>query len=72
MWHWGEELKKARIIEMLKITYRYWNLMAPLLMRYETLAKGGNRLRLMAMVAEHGYTDPRWATTRQYPQKGYY
>ena len=34
--------------------------------------KGGNRLRLMAMVVEHGYTDPRWATARQYSQKGYY
>ena len=28
--------------------------------------KGGNRLRLMAMVIENGYTDPRWATARQY------
>ena len=34
--------------------------------------KGGNRLRLMTMVVEHGYTDPRWATARQYAQKGYY
>jgi len=34
--------------------------------------KGGNRLRLMAMVIEHGYTDPRWATARQYSEKGYY
>ena len=34
--------------------------------------KGGNRLRLMAMVVEHGYTDPRWATARQYSEKGYY
>ena len=34
--------------------------------------KGGNRLRLMAMVVEHGYTDPLWATARQYSQKGYY
>ena len=34
--------------------------------------KGGNRLRLMAMVIENGYTDPRWATARQYSQKGYF
>ena len=34
--------------------------------------KGGNRMRLMAMVMEKGYTDPRWATARQYAQKGYY
>ena len=34
--------------------------------------KGGNRLRLMAMVVEHGYTDPRWATARQYSEKGYF
>ena len=34
--------------------------------------KGGNRLRLMAMVVENGYTDPRWATARQYSQKGYF
>lgn len=34
--------------------------------------KGGNRMRLMQAVMEHGYTDPRWATGRQYQQKGYY
>ena len=34
--------------------------------------KGGNRLRLMAMVIERGYTDPRWATARQYSEKGYF
>lgn len=34
--------------------------------------KGGNRMRLMAMVMEKGYTDPRWATAKQYAQKGYY
>ena len=34
--------------------------------------KEGNRLRLMAMVVEHGYTDPRWATARQYSEKGYF
>lgn len=34
--------------------------------------KGGNRMRLMAMVMEKGYADPRWATARQYAQKGYY
>ena len=26
----------------------------------------------MAMVVEHGYTDPRWATARQYSEKGYF
>ena len=34
--------------------------------------KGGNRLRLMTMVVEHGYKDPRWATARQYSEKGYF
>lgn len=34
--------------------------------------KGGNRMRLMATVVEKGYRDPRWATARQYAQKGYY
>lgn len=34
--------------------------------------KGGNRLRLMQMVVEQGYTDPRWATLKQYREKGYY
>ena len=34
--------------------------------------KGGNRMRLMAGVMEKGYTDPRWATARQYAQHGYY
>lgn len=34
--------------------------------------KGGNRLRLMTMVIEHGYKDPRWATARQYSEKGYF
>lgn len=34
--------------------------------------KGGNRLRLMQEVLEKGYTDPRWATLRQYKEKGYY
>lgn len=34
--------------------------------------KGGNRLRLMEQVIENGYTDPRWATLRQYREKGYF
>ena len=34
--------------------------------------RGGNRMRLMAMVIEYGYTDPRWATARQYAEKGYH
>lgn len=34
--------------------------------------KGGNRLRLMLAVIEHGYTDPRWATIEQLKKKGYY
>lgn len=34
--------------------------------------RGGNRLRLMQTVIEKGYTDPRWATLRQYKEKGYY
>ncbi|SDG27850.1 ArdC family protein [Marvinbryantia formatexigens] len=34
--------------------------------------RGGNRLRLMWAVLEKGYTDPRWATLRQYREKGYY
>ena len=29
-------------------------------------------MRLMAMVIERGYTDPRWATARQYSEKGYF
>lgn len=33
--------------------------------------RGGNRLRLMAAVVEHGYTDPRWATARQYSKNGF-
>lgn len=33
--------------------------------------KGGNRMRLMATVIENGYTDPRWATARQYAENGY-
>ena len=34
--------------------------------------KGGNRLRLMANVVFNHYTDPRWATARQYMEKGYH
>ena len=34
--------------------------------------KGGNRLRLMMAVMKHRYTDPRWATARQFNEKGYY
>lgn len=37
-----------------------------------TKYKGGNRIRLMQEVIENGYTDPRWATLRQYKEKGYY
>ena len=34
--------------------------------------KGGNRMRLMLAVLEHGYVDPCWATARQYMMKGYH
>lgn len=34
--------------------------------------RGGNRIRLMHEVIENGYTDPRWATLKQYREKGYY
>ena len=34
--------------------------------------KGGNRMRLMLAVLEHGYGDPCWATGRQYMMKGYH
>ena len=34
--------------------------------------KGGNRLRLMAHVVMNHYTDPRWATAKQYMEKGYH
>lgn len=34
--------------------------------------KGGNRLRLMVASMEAGYTDSRWATLKQYKDKGYF
>ena len=34
--------------------------------------KGGNRLRLMAHVVMNHYKDPRWATAKQYMEKGYH
>lgn len=34
--------------------------------------KGGNRLRLMVTAMDQGYTDPRWATLKQYADKGYF
>lgn len=34
--------------------------------------KGGNRLRLMLEMKEKGYEDSRWATLRQFQEKGYY
>ena len=33
--------------------------------------KGGNRLKLMTVVTEMGYRDPRWATAKQLFDKGY-
>ena len=33
--------------------------------------KGGNRMKLMAVVTERGFKDPRWATARQLFEKGY-
>jgi antirestriction protein ArdC len=33
--------------------------------------RGGNKLRLMSDVMEHGYQDPRWMTFRQLAENGY-
>ena len=34
--------------------------------------RGGNRMKLMAIVTEKGYRDPRWATAKQLFEKGYH
>ena len=34
--------------------------------------RGGNRMKLMAVVTERGYRDPRWATAKQLFDKGYH
>lgn len=34
--------------------------------------RGGNRMKLMAVVTERGYRDPRWATAKQLFGKGYH
>ena len=34
--------------------------------------RGGNRMKLMAVVTEKGYRDPRWATAKQLFEKGYH
>ena len=34
--------------------------------------KGGNRLKLMSAVIANHYRDPRWATAKQYMEKGYH
>ena len=34
--------------------------------------KGGNRLKLMSAVIMNHYKDPRWATAKQYMEKGYH
>lgn len=34
--------------------------------------RGANRMKLMVIVAEKGYRDPRWATAKQLFQKGYH
>ena len=34
--------------------------------------KGGNRLKLMTAVLINHYQDPRWATAKQYMEKGYH
>ena len=34
--------------------------------------KGGNRLKLMSAVIANHYKDPRWATAKQYMEKGYH
>ena len=34
--------------------------------------RGGNRMKLMAVVTERGYRDPRWATAKQLFEKGYH
>ncbi len=33
--------------------------------------RGGNRMKLMAVVTERGYRDPRWCTAKQLFEKGY-
>ncbi len=33
--------------------------------------RGGNRMKLMAIVTERGYRDPRWCTAKQLFEKGY-
>lgn len=34
--------------------------------------RGSNRMKLMSVVAERGYRDPRWATAKQLFEKGYH
>ena len=34
--------------------------------------RGGNRMKLMAVVTEKGYRDPRWTTAKQLFDKGYH
>ena len=34
--------------------------------------RGGNRMKLMEVVTERGYRDPRWATAKQLFEKGYH
>lgn len=34
--------------------------------------RGGNRIKLMAVVTQKGYRDPRWATAKQLFDKGYH
>lgn len=34
--------------------------------------RGGNRLRLINQVVQHGYQDPRWMTAKQLKEQGFY
>lgn len=55
-------------------TRSQWNraAFAPYNPSSEVFYKGGNRIRLINQVLEHGYQDPRWMTVRQMKQEGYY
>ena len=68
----------GKIIDMMKQGYFFntpeWDraMLCPQNPLSKVRYRGGNRLRLMHMVVEKGYTDPRWATLNQYRKKGYY
>lgn len=67
-----------KIIEMMEQGYffRQWKWDRDALRPHNPISnvqyRGGNRIRLMREVIEKEYQDPRWATLKQYKERGYY